>query len=136
VKTESFKICPTCSKHWKTLEDFLADPELELSGYQVNFSDLTGGLFYFTHLQENCGTTLAVPVMEFTVLSSHPVLTRRKTVPGSCLGLCVRRNEIGPCPVECECTWVREMMQVIRNWKKQTPQITGIPSAAASGTVS
>ncbi len=119
MKTAPFKICPTCSGHWKTLEDFLADPELELSGYQVNFADLKGGLFYFTHLPGNCGTTLAVPVGAFAGLSKRPMLASHGRQPDGCPGLCVR-NELNPCPVECECIWVREVMQIIRNWKKQT----------------
>jgi hypothetical protein len=118
MKTEPFKICPTCSKPWKTLEDFLADPELELSGYQVNFADLKGGLFYFSHLHENCGTTLAIPVKEFVGLTSRPMLAVRGAQPDCCPGLCVR-NKLDPCPVQCECVWVREIMQIIKNWKKR-----------------
>ncbi len=64
-----FKVCSMCGVVWETLDDFLADPALEQSGYQVNFFDLKGGLFYFTHLVENCGTTMAIPVGEFTSLS-------------------------------------------------------------------
>jgi hypothetical protein len=121
MNTAPFKICPTCSKSWKTLEAFLADPELELSGYQVNFADLKGGLFYFNHLHRDCGTTLAVPVGAFTALSTRPILTSRGKQPESgCSALCVRRGELEPCPVECECVWVREIMQTIRNWEKKT----------------
>ena len=120
MKQATFKICPTCSKSWETLQDFLADPELELSGYQVNFADLKGGFFYFSHLHETCGTTLAIPVKDFTGLSNRPMLTSRGTQPDCCLGLCVRRNEIGPCPLECECVWVREIMQIIRTRQKQS----------------
>ncbi|NOU36482.1 MAG: hypothetical protein HOO88_06900 [Kiritimatiellaceae bacterium] len=119
MKTEPFKICTTCSKHWETLEDFLADPELELSGYQVYFEDLKGGLFYFTHLHENCFTTLAIPVKAFTGLSNRPMLASRSDKPVCCPDLCVRKNELDPCPVECECIWVREIMQIIRDRKIQ-----------------
>ena len=120
MKTAPFKLCPTCSKPWETLEDFLTDSELELSGYQVNFADLKGGLFYFTHLPNNCGTTLAIAVNEFVSLSTRPMLTSHTDKPACCPDLCVRQGALDPCPVECECIWVREIMQTIRNWKKQT----------------
>jgi hypothetical protein len=121
MKTAPFKICTTCSKQWETLEDFLADPELKLAGYQVAFENLKGGLFYFNHLHENCGTTLAIAVHEFTGLSDRPILALRGEQPGGCCPeLCVRQGALDPCPVECECRWVREIMQVIRNWKKQS----------------
>lgn len=120
MKTEPFKICPTCSKPWKTLEDFLTDSELELSGYQVNFADLKGGLFYFTHLHKDCGTTLAIPVEAFTGLSTRRILTSRGSRPVCCPDICVRQGALDPCPVECECVWVREIMQIVRNWEKQT----------------
>jgi len=118
MKTNPFKICTCCSKPWKTLEDFLTDPELKLVGYQVAFEDLEGGLFYFNHHHKNCGTTLAIPVKEFTSLSIRPIMASSCGEPDGCPGLCVRHGALEPCPVECECVWVREIMQVIRNWGK------------------
>lgn len=119
MKTNPFKICTTCSKPWDTLEGFLDDPELKLVGYQVAFEDLEGGLFYFNHQHANCGTTLAIPVREFTVLSPLPIVARRETEQGCCPGLCVRQGNLDPCPVACECNWVREILQIVRNWKKR-----------------
>lgn len=99
----------------------MADPELEFAGYQVNFIDLEGGLFYFSHLRENCGTTLAIHVKAFTGLSNRPFLARRGEQPGGkCPGSCVRKGDLRPCPVECECGWVREVMQIIQNWEKRS----------------
>ena len=119
MKTAPFKICPSCAKPWNTLEDFLADPEIELAGYQVNFADLKGGLFYFSHTKADCETTLAIPVNQFTGLSNRPMLASHGEQPKCCPRLCVRRDKLDPCPAECECIWVREIMQIIRNWKKQ-----------------
>lgn len=119
MNTDPFKICTSCSKRWKTFEAFLADPEIKLAGYQVAFKDLNGGLFFFTHLHENCFTTLALPVKEFTGLSSSPILASRGTRPDHCPDFCLRQNALDPCPIPCECAWVREIMQIIRNWKKQ-----------------
>jgi len=119
MKTEPFKICTTCSKPWNTLEDFLADPEIKLVGYQVHFEELEAGLFFFNHLYENCYTTLAIPVKEFAKLSSRPLFSLRGKQPVCCPELCVRQGALDPCPVACECAWVREVMQTIRNWKKK-----------------
>ena len=119
MQTGIFKVCPTCSKPWNTLEDFLSDPELELTGYQVNFAELEGGLFYFTHEHETCGTTLAIPVKQFTNLSNRPFLALHGEQPKCCPNLCMRAGSMDPCPVECECGWVREIMQLIRNWTKR-----------------
>lgn len=118
METTPFKICTCCSKPWKTREDFLADPEIKLAGYQVAFEDLEGGLFYFNHQHKNCGTTLAIPVKEFTALSLLPIVARRETKPNCCPDLCVRRGALEPCPVACECNWVREIIQIISNWQK------------------
>ncbi len=118
MKANPFKICTTCSQQWETREDFLADPELKLVGYQVAFEDLEGGLFFFSHLSKDCGTTLAIPVQKFTGLSDRPILAPRGQCPGNCPDFCLRKESLDPCPMECECVWVREIMQVIRNWKK------------------
>ena len=125
-----FKTCTTCYKPWKTLEEFLADPELELAGYQVHFENLEGGLFYFTHMKKNCFTTMAIPVKKLTGLSPRPILAARGTAPNGCPGYCVREEELSPCPVQCECAWVREIMQIIQNWKKDPVKPGSAPQDA------
>ncbi len=120
MKPFVFKSCTNCPVEWQTLDDFLADPELVLAGYQVAFEDLEGGLFYFNHMHSNCGTTLAIPVKEFTGLSNLPFLVPRGVQPGGkCSGSCVRKGDLTPCPLACECVWVREVMHVILNWEKR-----------------
>jgi len=116
--TTPFKICTNCSRSWKTLEDFLSDPELKMNGYQVHFDDLEGGLFFFTHHQEGCFTTLAIPVTEFLSLNDRPLLAKRDKQ--LCIGseFCVHQNDVSPRPVECECIWVRDILQTIRAWPK------------------
>jgi hypothetical protein len=117
---ESFKTCPHCGTTWQTLEDFLNDPALELSGYQVHFVELENGLFYFTHHTERCGTTLAVPVQAFTTLTRRSFLAPcGHLAADGCSKLCVRGDTRTPCPAECECGWVREVMQEINHRKPQ-----------------
>ncbi|MFA7256730.1 MAG: hypothetical protein WC047_04070 [Kiritimatiellales bacterium] len=114
-----FKTCPHCRVVWQTLEHFLSDPQLKLAGYQVHFEDLKGGLFYFTHLSKNCGTTLSIPVEKFTGLSNRRILAAHGKQPDDCPNLCVRKESLDPCPAECECLWVREIMKIICDWKKR-----------------
>ncbi|MDD3276494.1 MAG: hypothetical protein PHP93_05535 [Kiritimatiellales bacterium] len=109
----SFKTCPNCKTVWETLNVFLNDPFIEFAGYQVNFEDLKGGLFYFSHTTTECGTTLALPVGKFTALSDRPMLASKGRQPDGCPNLCVRQKSLDPCPVECECIWVREIIQTL-----------------------
>jgi hypothetical protein len=121
MNPEPFKVCPNCSTVLNTLEAFLSDPKLEYAGYQINFADLEGGLFYFTHATQSCGTTMAVAVKAFSGLSSRPLLAKQGKQPGGkCSGACLRAGDSSPCPVECECVWVREVMQIILGWRKHS----------------
>ena len=115
MKEKSFKICPACGAVWETMDEFLADPTLKLNGYQVHFDDLKGGLFYFTHYIENCGITMALVASDFTSLSDRKLRAPSGCQPGGeCPGSCVRKNDLSPCPIECECVWVREVVQIIK----------------------
>ncbi len=118
METKLFKTCTLCRQEWPSVEEFLSDPALELAGYQVNFFELEGGLFLFNHKRNDCGTTLAIAVKSFAELTDQPILSRRTAQPDGCPGLCVRECELGVCPVECECSWVRKTLNVIKKWPK------------------
>lgn len=119
METGAFKTCPHCKHVWPELTDFLSDPEVRMGGYQVAFHDLLNGLFIFTHFHEGCHTTMAIPVKEFASLSQRPVLNKRTVQPDGCSGHCVRKDELAPCPVQCECTWVREILKTIADWPQK-----------------
>ncbi len=119
MKTEAFKICSNCDTVWNTREDFLSDPDIELAGYQVAYRDLEAGLFFFRHMKDGCYTTLALEVKDFTDLSDRPVLSAHGKPPAGCPGFCVRKDSLEVCPEECECVWVRDILQLIRTWKKK-----------------
>jgi hypothetical protein len=118
MNKEPFKVCPNCNALWETMEAFLSDPELKMNGYQVHFDDLEGGLFFFTHLQEECFTTLAIPVTQFLSLNDQPLLEKRDKQRCTGSDLCVHQGDLLPKPVECECLWVREILQTIKAWPK------------------
>jgi hypothetical protein len=114
--TDIFKICPTCQVAWKSVSDFLADGSLVMIGYQVNFHKLESGLILFNHV---CESTLSVKVVDFTGLFDGPVFTEHLTGTEECPGFCLHRNELRPCPAQCECAYVREIMQIIQDWPKR-----------------
>lgn len=111
-----FKTCPFCSTVWTSREKFLRDREIELVGYQVDFEHVALGLFLFNH--NTCKTTLAIQARRLKDLYLGPVFKERRAGREECPGYCLRRSELEPCPAECECAWVRGLLQVIRRWPK------------------
>jgi hypothetical protein len=111
-----FKKCPSCGFEWSTRDAFLAESNLKVIGYQVHFEELTAGLFLFNH---SCLTTLAVPAARFQDLYQGPVFTERATGSSQCPQYCLHQEELTACPAHCECAYVREIIQIIRNWPKR-----------------
>jgi hypothetical protein len=125
--SDVFKICPLCGHTWATRLQFLEDAGLELVGYQVDVEEPPLGLFLFNH--RSCQTTLAVPAHRFSELYQGPVYQACRTGEEDCPGYCLKPAELQPCPVECECAWVRALLGVILDWPK--PSGTEPPAAAA-----
>jgi hypothetical protein len=113
-----FKTCPFCSEKWSSRTQFLADDDIDLVGYQVNFDELGLGLFLFNH--RICKTTLAIRAGLLQDLYLGPVFKERRTGQEGCPGHCLRSTELRDCPAECECAWVRRLLQVIREWPKSS----------------
>jgi len=111
-----FKRCSACAAVWNKRDDFLSDPAIELVGYQACFEDLKAGLLLFNH---SCHTTLAIDVACLRDLYNGPVFEQRATGGPTCLGYCLYRSELRPCPAICECAYVREILQIVRNWQKR-----------------
>jgi len=111
-----FRKCPTCNAVWFSQDDFLADRDVNLIGYQARLEELELGFFFFNHA---CGTTLAAPAGDFRHLYNGPVFTTRKTGTDECPGHCLRQDELSPCPAQCECAYVREVVQILKNWPKR-----------------
>jgi hypothetical protein len=93
---------------------FLDDPTLELIGYQPNFSELEAGLFLFQHNTPDCGTSLAIEAGRFSDLYDGPIFTESLRGTDKCCGYCVHQSELRRCPAKCECAYVREILQIIR----------------------
>lgn len=121
MSEKQFKECGCCHLIWEDRDSFLSDPGIELVGYQVDFRDLTMGLFLLNHT--DCGSTLAIRAEAFRDLYDGPVFMERKTGSESCPGHCLHHDNLEPCPAACECAYVRETIQVVKAWAKQ-----GMPS--------
>ncbi len=116
-----FKKCTCCDLPWFTRDEFLQDGNIELIGYQVNFGHLELGYFLFNHL--TCESTIAIPAGLFKDLYDGPVFAEQLIGSDSCPDYC-RHNEIlEACEAQCECAYVREILQILRNWPKEAYQL-------------
>jgi len=105
-------------KQWPTVSSFLSDPDVKSVGYQVDFVELESGFFLFNHLLDSCGTTLAVDVSALSHLYAGEVFTDRITNGPDCVGYCLNRANLSPCPAKCECAFVRDVLATIQAWPK------------------
>ncbi|MCK5193793.1 MAG: hypothetical protein KAQ71_08290 [Desulfobulbaceae bacterium] len=116
VSFTAFKQCKMCEKVWRNYHDFLSDTYISLIGYQVNFEALEAGFFLFNH---SCHNTLAIPAEAFTHLYDGPIFKERATGTDKCPGYCLDKCQLEPCAAECECAYVREVLQIVKKWPKE-----------------
>ncbi len=114
-----FKTCTMCEQTWMNRDRFLEDPEVEFIGYQANLAELEAGFFLFQHNRPGCETAMAVTVSDLSDLQQGPVFSERKSGSSTCRGYCKRRSDLSLCPVECECAYVQDIIQIIRQWQKR-----------------
>ena len=119
-KPKTFKQCSSCKKSWQERKWFLSDPCIEIIGYMADFSKLELGIMLFNHTGNNCNTTIGIEAKEFRDLYNGEIFRQRNTGLEGCPGYCLNRNELRPCPAKCECAYIREIIQVIKTWPKQT----------------
>ena len=111
----TFKNCSNCQERWPSLEAFMRDPAIELVGYMPTFDDLQNGLFLFNH---GCGTTLACRVEHFQHLNNGPVYQENRRGGVDCPGYCQHKTDFSICPTKCSCAFVRDTLQIIKQWPK------------------
>ena len=116
-KIEFYKSCSMCGKKWMSRDEFLEDPNIELVGYQAHFEELTAGLFLFNH---SCHTTLSISAGNFVDLYHGTIYPFRATGNEDCPGLCLSEKNLEPCQIECQCAYIREIIQKIRQWPKKS----------------
>lgn len=120
-----FKDCKVCGFVWPDIDDFLTDPTIEIIGYMPLFDDLNNGLLLFNHA---CRGTFSCYVGVFRHLYNGPVFMERKTGTTDCPGYCLHKSNLSPCPAECHCAYVRDTIQIIRQWPKR-----GLDDTARTG---
>ena len=113
----TFKKCPMCAATWNSRKQFLNDATLMLNGYQADFDSLAKGLFYFTHKVDQCNSTMAVEAGRFFSLYKGRMYFTRRTGEAECPGYCLQRDILDSCPAECECAFVREIIDIIKKYK-------------------
>ncbi len=99
------------------------DPEVNFNGYQANFGTIEHGLFYFTHENEICGSTMALKAELFLSLFNGEKYFENKQLSEECPKKCLDWKELSRCPVHCEFAFVREVSQIIKN---RSPKTTAV----------
>ena len=113
-----FKKCTMCREIWRSRKIFLSDQNVEVRGYIANFDHLELGIFLFDH--KLCGTTLSIRASRFLDLYDGPVFEERLTGTEECPAYCLNEKELRPCPAKCECAYVREALNILVNWNKDS----------------
>lgn len=118
--------CPMCGEQWQNREVFIADRSLELTGYQADFDRLEMGLFFFTHKQEGCQSTLSMRAGEFYDLNPKVRYRQRKTLQDECPNYCLYQGNLEQCPAECECAFIRELILILQRTKFSGDERQGV----------
>ncbi len=109
-----FKTCQMCLTDWETIQAFVEDDSLFVNGYQATLGTPDEGLYLFTHMKPDCGTTLAIKVATFKDLYEGPVRETLNYGKETCPGYCNTVNELRTCNQDCSMRWVRDMLQVLK----------------------
>ncbi|MBN2414176.1 hypothetical protein JXQ31_21050 [candidate division KSB1 bacterium] len=105
-----------CGLNWNTRQELLSDPFVEITGYLVNFKDPEQGIFTFNHM--SCKGTFAVKVSFFTDLYKGEFFEQNIAGDEKCPNYCLNKFELDSCPEKCECAYVRDVIQLIKNFPK------------------
>ena len=118
TEAPTFKQCTTCFHGWSDRDSFLSDPAIKVIGYQVNYIELEKGLFLFNHEIPKCGNTMAIEVNAFSDLYDGPIFNARLENSGRCGDNCLHESNLIPCPMKCECAYVRQVLDIVDKWPK------------------
>jgi hypothetical protein len=110
-----FKKCTNCGYIWKNREDFLADPDIEIIGYQALFEEIKDGLFLFNHM---CETTLATNVIDFNDLYKGPVFDMSLADTDECSKECYDINNLDACGARKLNTKVLSLPKIFSHYLK------------------
>ena len=117
TETKIFKRCPMCGLQWNTRIDLMSDPDVEINGYLVNFNNLELGIFIFNHM--SCRGTFTINASFFTDLYKGEIFDQNLTGSEKCPEYCLYKFELKRCPERCECAYVRDVIQLVKNYPKK-----------------
>ena len=126
--SDPFKKCPCCNTSWLSRSEFLEDGSLEMNGYAPDFDNLLEGLFFFTHHASGCYSTMTLRAKTFADLYTGKRYVERKTGGDECPQYCFNKGEMRRCEELCECAYVREIIDVVR----QHPKVEPVKAAIAN----
>lgn len=115
----NFGRCPGCGVGWSSRDELLSDDAVSLTGYIATFESLLIGWYQFTHLQPDCESTFTVEVGKFIDLYDGDLYEERKTGLEECPRHCYEPENLEPCDVKCEFSFVRSIMQKLREIKPE-----------------
>lgn len=101
-----------CNYIWHNRKQFLSDNNIVITGYMANPSALDLGIFTFNHLI--CKGTFSVRAGYFLDLYEHEIYGESHFGSDKCLGKCMDHDNLEACPVKCECAYVRQVIQIIK----------------------
>ena len=111
-----FVKCTCCGFAWNVRDNFLTDQTIHLIGYQASFRGPDNGLLMFNH---RCDTTFSIRVSKFRDLYKGPIFTDSRKGTKDCHGFCLIEDELHRCPERCRYAYVREILQIVKNWPKK-----------------
>jgi len=98
---------------WKSRDHFIKDPDIEIIGYQSDFRNLIEGYFVFNH--QTCNNSLSLKAGKFKDLYNGEIFSENKNGTEECKKICLKQDNLESCPVKCECSYVREIIQILKN---------------------
>ena len=123
-----FKTCLLCNTSWYTVDDFIRDPEVDIIGYQPHPAKTGAGLFIFGH--RHCNSSISVrldALSELQVCLTRdaesvyiigPDMIQESCSTATCFENCLRKTDSANGNLQCECSYVREVMQIIKHLPK------------------
>lgn len=116
MDNEYFEVCTLCQHDWDTLDDFLHDNSLDFNGYQANFKRPGKGIFFFTHLKDDCKSTISVNANNFYPVLEGEVSEREFAIHGqNCPGFCADKSNLNDCKNEiCPGSFIRNLIGILK----------------------
>ena len=107
----TFVRCKQCGRDWPDRAAFLADPQVRLSGCQVETDRPEASVFLFDHRAPGCGTTIAIKLPAFDDLYAGPRHKVRWGASAKCARKCHDPKNFEICANPCAAAHVRQILR-------------------------